>query len=686
VTANVVAEIGIKIDSSEIAKFNKNMKAANDEVVDLEKKVKSAGDEVKRSDAKFAKFASGVKTGAKVAAVGITAIAGAAAAAFAAVSKLAEQAKELENLARVARLSTQEFQALAFATDKFGLSGEQMSDILKDVDDKLGDFIATGAGPFKELFKRLPASIDLTASALAGMSGPNALIAVKKAMDEANLSTQEQRFVLEGLGNDLTKIIPLLANEGKELKKLTSEFDALNGAFSTQELLALEEYEATMRDVEAIWQKFAVTLASEVAPALTLIANLIKGTSDLNLVNGQTPEIEHLKSFEDLTVAIEEANIALNIYGATKRREEKAIADKKGTFASDDTNEENLQRAEAAIKDIENFIAATEAKITRTKQLESDKRIAEGRREKAENEKAVEDLYKRTAELREADAAKDAAVRTQKLSILRTENDAMMEELIRFHQEKQALEVAFQGVQDTYATELDLLQQQTDAKLAIIEEGLARRVVTETEAQEAIDAVNAQHVERQKDYALSEKNEKLDQARQFFSGIASLSQSGNKKLAAIGKAAAITQATISGFQAVQNALAVQPYPVGVALAVSAGVLAAGNIAKIASTPLAKGGVLDSPGIVGTVGGSPALAGEAGPEAVMPLARDSNGRLGVRGGVSVEGGINVTINGNASADDVEAGVLAAMQEVAVAEIASAQRPGNLSNPMRIQSVF
>lgn len=46
------------------------------------------------------------------------------------------------------------------------------------------------------------------------------------------------------------------------------------------------------------------------------------------------------------------------------------------------------------------------------------------------------------------------------------------------------------------------------------------------------------------------------------------------------------------------------------------------------TPFAKGGVLASPTVLASGGAAVALAGEAGPEAVLPLARGADGRLGV----------------------------------------------------------
>ena len=48
-------------------------------------------------------------------------------------------------------------------------------------------------------------------------------------------------------------------------------------------------------------------------------------------------------------------------------------------------------------------------------------------------------------------------------------------------------------------------------------------------------------------------------------------------------------------------------------------------------PFAAGGVISSPGYFAMPGGGLGLAGEAGPEAIMPLARGADGRLGVHGG-------------------------------------------------------
>src|SRR5215207_4992090 len=57
-------------------------------------------------------------------------------------------------------------------------------------------------------------------------------------------------------------------------------------------------------------------------------------------------------------------------------------------------------------------------------------------------------------------------------------------------------------------------------------------------------------------------------------------------------------------------------------------------------PFAKGGIVGSPTLF-PLGAGMGLMGESGAEAIMPLARDSDGRLGVRTGASRS--VNVTFN-------------------------------------------
>lgn len=109
-----------------------------------------------------------------------------------------------------------------------------------------------------------------------------------------------------------------------------------------------------------------------------------------------------------------------------------------------------------------------------------------------------------------------------------------------------------------------------------------------------INTQTAAMLRNQADYQALEQ--RLSYTRQFFGSLAQLSTSENKKLAQIGKAAAIVQATIDGVLAVQKTMAETPYPYNIPLAAVQAGLAAANVAKIASTGFRTGGEF-------TVGGS-----------------------------------------------------------------------------------
>ena len=60
------------------------------------------------------------------------------------------------------------------------------------------------------------------------------------------------------------------------------------------------------------------------------------------------------------------------------------------------------------------------------------------------------------------------------------------------------------------------------------------------------------------------------------------------------------------------------------------------------TPFANGGVVDRTTMF-AAGGGLGVMGEAGPEAILPLSRGPDGRLGVRGAGGRGGAVNVTFN-------------------------------------------
>lgn len=130
---------------------------------------------------------------------------------------------------------------------------------------------------------------------------------------------------------------------------------------------------------------------------------------------------------------------------------------------------------------------------------------------------------------------------------------------------------------------------------------------------------------------------KIQAQKDVLSQVSTIQNSSNKHLAALGKAAALTQIAIDGPQAIVKALASAPPPFNFALAAGVGAAIATQVANVSGVALAEGGV-----VMPRVGGTQATIGEAGqPEAVIPLDRFSE--FGMGGGgttvvINVQGGM------------------------------------------------
>lgn len=140
-----------------------------------------------------------------------------------AIRGAARQAKEIQNLANLAGVTAEEFQKLAIASDTVGFSQEKVADIFKDVNDKFGDFMATGAGPLKDFFENIAPLVGVTADQFANLSGPQALQLYVESLERAGVSQQQMTFYMEALANDATNLIPLLRNGGEEMRRLGDE-------------------------------------------------------------------------------------------------------------------------------------------------------------------------------------------------------------------------------------------------------------------------------------------------------------------------------------------------------------------------------------------------------------------------------------------------------------------------------
>lgn len=223
----------------------------------------------------FTAINSKLGTVTKQAAATAAAVAGVTASFAIMANDAVNSAKELDAQAQLAGETVEEFQALSYAFGQFNISQEKFADISKDVQDKLGDFLATGAGPFKDFFEQVAPKVGLTADALKNLSSSEVLIAVKKAMDDANVSAKEQVFYMEALANDATLLLPALEDNGRVVNELAQEYRDLNLAISETDVTKVKELSDEMARLEAAGQKLKFSLASAFVEPLADIGEAI---------------------------------------------------------------------------------------------------------------------------------------------------------------------------------------------------------------------------------------------------------------------------------------------------------------------------------------------------------------------------------------------------------------------------
>lgn len=191
----------------------------------------------------------------------------------------------------------------------------------------------------------------------------------------------------------------------------------------------------------------------------------------------------------------------------------------------------------------------------------------------------------------------------------------------------QEAEIARLSLASSYMQQLIDKENDTQKKLTLIkqQESLKQEINERTSQKNQTIANN------------EEEKKRLANRAEALSMTASLQNSSNKHLAALGKAAALTQLAIDGPMAIGRALGSAPPPFNFALAAGVAAAMASQVANVTGVPLAQGGI-----VMPRPGGTQATIGEAGQaEAVIPL--DRAGEFGLGGGgttimINVQGGM------------------------------------------------
>ena len=257
---------------------------ANDR--ELQKKLKDSAGGLSNFRLGVMKAGRGLSDVGKTLSIGVTApIAAFSAAASVAASSLSD----LSNQASLAGMGVQQFKVMALASKEFGVEQDKLSDVLKDVNDKMGDYFQTGGGPLADFFENIAPKVNLTSEAFRGLSSDQALRLYVKALEEANVSQADMTFYMEAIASDSTALLPLLRDNGAAIDEMAKRASELG--LSLDEGMIKKARQAKLEmglvgdvlrtNFQAALVEIVPTISSFIQIAMPAIQGFSNGVSDL---------------------------------------------------------------------------------------------------------------------------------------------------------------------------------------------------------------------------------------------------------------------------------------------------------------------------------------------------------------------------------------------------------------------
>ncbi|MBY5942764.1 hypothetical protein KUW00_17960 [Halomonas sp. DP5N14-9] len=226
-------------------------------------------------------IASSVKSASQAMATAGTAVSAAAAGFLVYAKSAADSARETKNQAAVANAGVEAFQRMAYASTTVGVEQDKLAGILQDVNDRVGDFMATGGGEMADFFENIAPQVGVTAEQFRNLSGPQALQLYYDSLEKANLSQQDMTFYLEAMASDTTALIPLLRDGGKGFADMGDEADRLGIVLSELDIAKLNQFSAEFDKSLKLLSSMGQILVTELTPYMTALGDeLVDAATD----------------------------------------------------------------------------------------------------------------------------------------------------------------------------------------------------------------------------------------------------------------------------------------------------------------------------------------------------------------------------------------------------------------------
>lgn len=212
-------------------------------------------------------------------AIAATAIGGATAAIVTMAGTMAKHNAELERFAYLSQTSVAEFQKMAVGAQMMGIEAEKLSDIMKDWNERFGDFLTAGSGPLVDFMEQVAVKTEKGADGamklakeLSKLSGPESMGLFVKKMEEANLSQDQMSFLMESMASDSTLLLPLLKNNAEGMRLWGEAAERAGILMDEKTLKASRELQVQTKMLDMQYEGLKKRVLSQVIPALVDIS------------------------------------------------------------------------------------------------------------------------------------------------------------------------------------------------------------------------------------------------------------------------------------------------------------------------------------------------------------------------------------------------------------------------------
>lgn len=188
------------------------------------------------------------------------------------VKNAADTAAQIRLFSQLANATPESFQRWSAGARTVGIEQEKLADILKDVNDRVGDFLQTGGGPMKDFFEQIAPRVGVTAEQFARLSGPDALQLYVSSLEKAGASQQEMTFYLEAMASDATRLLPLLRSGGAEMTRFGDQAKSVGAILDGDALGALRQTQVALGTLGLVFDGIRNQIAVAIAPSVTWLA------------------------------------------------------------------------------------------------------------------------------------------------------------------------------------------------------------------------------------------------------------------------------------------------------------------------------------------------------------------------------------------------------------------------------